>query len=112
MMTIDESINRLCEIVDQMSDGYILNLANGGTGDLDYELDILKDYQSSKWISVEERLPKCGERVLITDGAAVFEAYLSISHKWVRSGLLWQENVTHWMPLPEPPKEELCATNA
>lgn len=68
-------------------------------------IDILKDYQSSKWISVAERLPKCGKRVLITDGAAVFEAYLSISHKWVRSGLLWQENVTHWMPLPEPPKE-------
>ena len=40
MMTINESINRLCEIVDQMSNGYILNLANGGTGDLDYELDM------------------------------------------------------------------------
>lgn len=40
IMTIEESINRLCEIVDQMSDGYILNLANGGSSDLDYELDM------------------------------------------------------------------------
>lgn len=67
-----------------------------------YDLGFHEGKYSSipKWISVEERLPKCGERVLITDGAAVFEVYLSISHKWVRSGLLWQENVTHWMPLP------------
>ena len=58
-----------------------------------------------KWISVEERLPPCGERVLITEGSAVFEAYLSISNKWVRNGIGWMECVTHWMPLPEPPKE-------
>lgn len=58
-----------------------------------------------KWISVEDRLPMCGERVLITEGSAVFEAYLSISHKWVRTGIGWTESVTHWMPLPEPPEE-------
>lgn len=40
MLTIDESINRLCEIVDQMSEGYMCNLEHGGTGDLDYELDM------------------------------------------------------------------------
>lgn len=40
MLTIDESINRLCEIVDQMSEGYMCNLEHGGSGDLDYELDM------------------------------------------------------------------------
>lgn len=40
MLTIDESINRLYEMVDQMSDGYICNLENYGSGDLDYELDM------------------------------------------------------------------------
>lgn len=59
-----------------------------------------------KWISVEERLPPCGERVLITEGSAVFEAYLSISHKWVRNGIGWMECVTHWQPLPPAPKED------
>lgn len=59
----------------------------------------------NEWISVKDRLPVCGERVLITEGSAVFEAYLSISHKWVRAGIGWAESVTHWMPLPEPPKD-------
>ena len=58
----------------------------------------------AKWIPVTERLPRCGERVLVTDGTAVFEVHLSISHKWVRGGLCWMDGeVTHWMPLPEPP---------
>ena len=60
-----------------------------------------------KWIPVTERLPRCGERVLVTDGTAVFEVHLSISHKWVRGGFGWMDGeVTHWMPLPEPPKED------
>lgn len=61
----------------------------------------------SEWISVNERLPEYGERVLVTEGHATFEASLSISHKWVRCDMAlgWLEDVTHWMPLPEPPKE-------
>lgn len=57
-----------------------------------------------KWISVEERLPRCGERVLVTNDGSVWEAYLSISHKWVRQEFVWAAKVTHWMPLHEPPK--------
>ena len=63
--------------------------------------------EQPQWISVEERLPHYGERVLITEGHAVFEASLSISHKWVRCGIGWTEGVTHWMPLPEPPEVEV-----
>lgn len=60
----------------------------------------------NKWIPVTERLPQVGERVLTTDGSAVFEAYMSISNKWVRGQYVWWEDgaVTHWMPLPKPPK--------
>lgn len=60
----------------------------------------------SEWISVNDKLPAYGERVLVTEGNAVFEAFLSISHKWVRDGLCWLEGVTHWMPMPAPHKEE------
>lgn len=56
-----------------------------------------------KWISVEERLPRCGERVLVTNDGSVWEAYLSISHKWVRQEFVWAAKVTHWMPLPNKP---------
>ena len=59
----------------------------------------------SEWSSVKERLPRCGERGLVTEGNGVFEAVLSISHNWSRFGIGWAEGVTHWMPLPEPPKE-------
>lgn len=75
---------------------------------------------AQEWISVKDRLPKRGERVL---------SYLDFSKipelKWentvadnIYNGVLvgsnprkhiweWQGDcVTHWMPLPEPPKGE------
>jgi hypothetical protein len=62
----------------------------------------------SEWISVEERLPQQGPWVLIClCGRSVFVGRLS-NHKTPK----WQmgfeakavTGVTHWMPLPEPPK--------
>ena len=59
------------------------------------------------WISVKDRLPRCGDRVIMTDGVFVCEAFLSISGKWVRNGIGWIESeITHWMPMPNPPKGE------
>ena len=59
----------------------------------------------SKWISVNEELPKYGRSVLLTDGKAVFEGGLTISHKWLRLGVGCVEGVTHWMSMPKPPEE-------
>ena len=67
----------------------------------------LRVFESSGWISVKDRLPKYGERVLITEGHGVFEASLSISRKWVRCGIGWTEGVTHWKPMPEPPEVDV-----
>ena len=63
-----------------------------------------------EWIPVTERLPEFGERVLCTDGVAVFEQYrveLSCVYgTWDRFGMKApMQEVTHWMPMPEPPKE-------
>lgn len=56
------------------------------------------------WISVKDRLPLCGDRVIMTDGVFVCEAFLSISGKWMRNGISWIESeITHWQPMPEPP---------
>ena len=59
------------------------------------------------WVSVDDRLPVRGERVIATDGSFVGEAYLSASGKWVRYGnaLSWVDTlgkeVVKWMPMPE-----------
>ena len=69
----------------------------------------------SKWISVDERLPEVGATVLCyikhnysdTDGFRAYRVYGYDGH-FVGMGNLCE--VTHWMPLPEPPGEE--QTNA
>lgn len=91
-----------CEIVCHQSD--VIELLVGALRDALDKRDAALA-KVPRWISVKERLPRCGERVLVCNGGSVWEAYLSISHKWVRYEFLWAIDVTHWMPLPEPPKE-------
>ena len=72
-----------------------------------YNLIVQLEEQIPKWISVKERLP--------TEGDVVF-GWLEINAGLIllyRDGafldLAFEEPtmlVTHWMPLPEPPKEE------
>lgn len=62
-------------------------------------------FKESGWISVEERLPEQSKKVLVSNG----------EYTWVSSyldsiGLFYEfrpfaGQPTHWMPLPEPPKE-------
>ena len=64
-----------------------------------------------EWIPVEDRLPEFGERVICTDGNTVFEQYRvepsCVYGMWDRFGLKSpMQKVTHWMPLPQPPKGE------
>jgi hypothetical protein len=72
---------------------------------------------AQKWIPVTERLP---DLIPCSDGTAYSEAvivwasgkkamiavwdgidFLGAADYWET----WGENITHWMPLPEPPKE-------
>lgn len=62
-----------------------------------------------QWISVEERRPEPGKRVLATDGIFVGEAYRTSADTWRRyDGIAMRDClgsiVTHWMPLPEAPE--------
>lgn len=63
----------------------------------------LKD-GAPQWISVKDRLPEDASDVLIAWADGVSEACFC-DETWCREGrrLLW---VTHWMPLPDGPKEE------
>jgi hypothetical protein len=63
-----------------------------------------------KWIPVSERLPEHGEVVLCYMSFKEARAlqWDNASRYWLgyESGDDWSKaNVTHWMPLPEPPKE-------
>ena len=61
----------------------------------------------AEWISVKDRLPESGKRVLACDdfGKIFFSKWLGGVGCWIDE----KHNVghvTHWMPLPEPPKGE------
>lgn len=63
-----------------------------------------------QWISVEERRPEPGKRVLATDGVFAGEAYRTSADTWRRyDGIAMRDClgsiVTHWMPLPGAPEE-------
>ena len=54
----------------------------------------------NEWVSVEERLPEPGERVLAANGSFVGEAYLASNGTWMRhDGFPWK--VDCWMPMPD-----------
>ena len=68
----------------------------------------------TKWISVKDRLPKPFSDVLIVLHGRILDSTVDIA--WfdnngyeLRNGQTFYKNediITHWMPLPEPPKEE------
>lgn len=69
------------------------------------------DFFLEGWIPVKDSLPKCGERVLATDGGFVGEFYINKRGQWQRYNvnnysLLMELDILWWMPLPEPPKED------
>ena len=66
-----------------------------------------------EWISVKERLPEIGRKCLIANREIVVRGWLRPDGVWktgVSSDEVWSKfslhTPTHWMPLPEPPKEE------
>lgn len=60
------------------------------------------------WISVKDRLPEPGVRVLATHGKYIDIASMSSSGTWGdpfdRAAFYSGRQVTHWMPLPKPPE--------
>ena len=59
----------------------------------------------SEWISIESKLPENANLVLVWDGDCQF------GHYQFKRWSVWTDNdfgtsnyVTHWMPLPDPPK--------
>ena len=77
--------------------------------------DFLAGYQAAQqWISVKDRLPEIGEWVLI-NGPEVCQRVAPPSSSWDwefawatdRASFYEPTDITHWMPLPTAPKEEV-----
>jgi len=80
--------------------------------------DFLAGYQAAKdqWISVKERLPEINQEVLISYGKKPFLLVAFLYHPQypkkdvkvfcgTNNTNYSLEYVTHWMPLPEPPRK-------
>jgi hypothetical protein len=60
----------------------------------------------NEWISVKDRLSKLFENVLTYDGdGKIFINWLEELEDGIGYFAYGGKTVTHWMPLPEPPKE-------
>jgi hypothetical protein len=59
------------------------------------------------WISVKDRLPEVCRHVLTYDGDDIREGFLTKQGHWMRRYNGASFAITHWLPLPPPPKEEL-----
>lgn len=66
----------------------------------------------AEWISVTERLPEmfCAVLVYCPKNKNIYEVYFNARGEWhffdtSIAGKMLDDTVTHWMPLPEPPKE-------
>ena len=61
----------------------------------------------STWITVSERLPEDNKKVLVALASKIEVVAILRQNVWLVS---WNHapltHVTHWMPLPEPPKED------
>lgn len=83
---------------------------------IDHALQSIKsipvaDVQPVKWISVYDQLPDYNMVVLVTDGEDVGTGYrYAIGETgfmgWaVPFADIEEDDISHWMPLPEPPKD-------
>lgn len=80
---------------------------------IDSIIEFVKREPDNEWIKCSERLPEEGKDVLFIQKTWGNNIEFKIGDfdskmKWWQagSGVIKNEYVTHWMPLPEPPKEE------
>ena len=59
-----------------------------------------------RWISVKDKLPQVAEWVLAMSDDYILPVEVFRGDSCWMDVLMHEVSVTHWMPLPEPPKEE------
>lgn len=106
------------DIANAYEDGYNRALKDYGIDGLTPS-EVAKLAQVYRWIPIDERMPdSCGMSVLLVGingykQTRVFQGFTGymergklVFHSNVRDVKIDNWDITHWMPLPEPPKEE------
>ncbi|QLM99449.1 DUF551 domain-containing protein [Escherichia fergusonii] len=92
--------------LDTAKNGYILLVQDA---EPNFDINGNSPVTPDGWISCSDRMPKGYADVLVTDGEHVEVKWWDESGYWnswteLSSDILAHE-ITHWMPLPEPPQE-------
>ncbi len=97
----DKLLHEAADAIEQLS------------ADLEWSIDWSGFWQEEaekvpKWIPVTERLPLLNTPVLATDGIEVDVSWMyGVPPRWITSyTAIDEDKLTHWMPLPQTPKEE------
>lgn len=67
-----------------------------------------------EWISVKDKLPEVGRYVVCIAKRNPFSRFMPMVARIEKNGWVnpiteqYISEVTHWIPLPEPPKEVIC----
>ena len=119
-MTLEEAINNYSGIADYLSRYYDpdaevkLSITNGKCiewfTEISEWLTELKELKAAdRWISVDDKQPEQDEKVLVLtkDKDIMTMIYKVIPFRWYKPkfGGFDKDYVTHWKPLPKPPKE-------
>ena len=103
-----QAIEELAQVLDKAKEDALATIGslNRGWGTWYAEAVYAAGYRKqSEWISVEERLPEREGKYLVftIKGEIKIEPYCTVAINYEPQFNYW---VTHWMPLPEPPKGE------
>ena len=107
-MTLIERLEKERNAKSRLADYYKTVALEQFVGGLEQAIAIVK--QHNEWVSVNERLPDIGQRVLTQKGG-----YVTICSLYRRGQgkMRWNdgrrlsdlEHYTHWMPIPQPPSK-------
>lgn len=93
-MTLEEFLDRIDEI-----------MCGTSNAERAYLEELYDEMTKPHWISVEDELPPCNVFVLTCDEQENENLLmLGGNGRWYDKAVGFHRNITHWMPLPAPPK--------
>lgn len=110
-MSKEKQIEEMYEdIYGAITNNSVVDITHGGFIGIDTDgltKELYDDgYRKQEWISVSERLPDGNGRFLTVDKKGdMMVCYWEKRFGWFAS-VCNKNAITHWMPLPEPPKGE------